>query len=121
MPNVTTPPACFPPTIRTWHQADLTCYLCGASAGTIASDHQPFPMSAQYRVPSDTTGALVADRHQLGCPRCNGGVYLDDLRVVRERVETFEFKNAPPRRGRPPKRLVEQRSRRHAANGSRAA
>jgi hypothetical protein len=99
------------PTIRTFLLADLTCYLCGASAGSI--EHEQGSTAA--RVPIQRGGRSgtigVYDTSRLRCPRCGGSVYVDSVEVVDRRYEPIEWEDDGPRRGRPPKWLVEQRRR----------
>jgi hypothetical protein len=97
--------------IRTFVLADLKCYLCGATAGSIERE----------RGSSDVTVALSRENHigligswetsRLRCPRCGGSVYVDQVEIVDRRTEPIEWEDEGPRRGRPPKWLVEQRRR----------
>src|SRR5436305_806561 len=48
---------------------------------------------------------------RLRCPRCGGSVYVDQVEIVERRIEPVEWEDDGPRRGRPPKWLVEQRRR----------
>lgn len=107
------------PTIRTYVLADLKCYLCGTSAGRIERERG----SATARV-AIQRGNLVAsigawEASRVRCPRCGGGVYVDQIEIVDRRIEPLEWEDEGPRRGRPPKWLVEQRRRK--LEGERAA
>jgi len=53
----------------------------------------------------------IFDTSRLRCPRCGGSVYVDSVEFVDRRVEPIEWEDDGPRRGRPPKWLVEQRRR----------
>jgi len=84
------------PIIRTYVLADLKCYLCGATAGSLEHER----------------GAKTSvDMSRVRCPRCGGSVYLDQVEIVDRRIEPLEWEDDGPRRGRPPKWLVEQRRR----------
>jgi hypothetical protein len=85
------------PTIRTFVLADLKCYMCGATAGSIERER------------GSTVPQLGIQR--LRCPRCGGSVYVDQVEIVDRRIEPVEWEDEGPRRGRPPKWLVEQRRR----------
>ena len=84
------------PTIRTFVLADLKCYLCGALAGSIERERG----STVPTMPS-----------RVRCPRCGGSVYVDQVEIVDRRIEPVEWEDDGPRRGRPPKWLVDQRRR----------
>ena len=83
------------PIIRTFVLADLKCYLCGASVGTIERERG--------------TGPMMAPR--VRCSRCGGAVYVDQIEIVDRRTEPVDWEDEGPRRGRPPKWLGEQRRR----------
>jgi hypothetical protein len=99
------------PTIRTFVLADLKCYLCGAAVGSIQRERGTtggalaFDRGGQVGL----IGALEASR--LRCQRCGGSVYVDQVEIIDRRIEPVEWEDEGPRRGRPPKWLVEQRRR----------
>jgi hypothetical protein len=99
------------PLIRTYLLADLKCYLCGAMAGSIERERG---VSGQ-KVAIERSGRVgLIDPWQtarLRCPRCGGSVYVDQVEIVDRRTEPIEWEDEGPRRGRPPKWLVEQRRR----------
>jgi DNA-directed RNA polymerase subunit RPC12/RpoP len=84
------------PIIRTFVLADLKCYMCGATVGSFEHERGK-PRSW--------------DTARLRCPRCGGSVYVDQVEIVDRRTEPLEWEDEGPRRGRPPKWLVEQRRR----------
>ncbi|MDQ3812061.1 MAG: hypothetical protein M3336_17400 [Chloroflexota bacterium] len=86
------------PTIRTFLLAELKCYLCGTHAGSIERER-------------GSTSERTIQPGRLRCPRCNGSVYVDSVEVVARRFEPIDWEDDGPRRGRPPKWLVEQRRR----------
>ena len=88
------------PTIRTFVLSELKCYMCGASAGSM--EHEQ----------GDAAGHLAVQRAtRLRCTRCGGSLYIDEIEMVDRRIEPVEWEDEGPRRGRPPKWLVEQRRR----------
>ncbi len=99
------------PMIRTFVLADLKCYMCGATAGSIEREQgSTMPTVAIQR--GGTVGTIGAwETSRLRCPRCGGSVYVDQVEIVDRRIEPVEWDDEGPRRGRPPKWLVEQRRR----------
>jgi hypothetical protein len=85
------------PIIRTFVLVELKCYMCGANAGTI--EHERGTPTHQLAMGS------------VRCERCGGSVYADHVEIVDRRFEPVEWDDDGPRRGRPPKWLVEQRRR----------
>jgi hypothetical protein len=101
------------PAIRTYFVADVKCYLCGSVNGTIEGTSQPFPRTVVFRrlgAPADGPAEVVEWR-RLRCARCGGPTFLDDPDIVTERMESYNWLQERPRRGRPPKRVVEERRR----------
>jgi hypothetical protein len=99
------------PVTRTFIVADVKCYLCGAVSGSVESERQPIPRSVMFKKNQAATAMPILDWHQLRCERCEGPVFLDDAEVVTRRFETYNWMEDRPRRGRPPKRLLEERRR----------
>jgi hypothetical protein len=102
------------PTVRTFVLADLKCYMCGATAGSLERERgSTTPQVAIER--AGRVGSIVAwETSRLRCPRCGGSVYVDQVEIVDRRTEPVEWEDDGPRRGRPPKWLVEQRRRKRA-------
>ncbi|HEY0581046.1 MAG TPA: hypothetical protein VGE94_02630 [Chloroflexota bacterium] len=109
------------PTIRTFVLADLKCYMCGATAGSIERERgSTTPRVAIER--SGSVGLIGAwETSRLRCPRCGGSVYVDQVEIVDRRTEPLEWEDEGPRRGRPPKWLVEQRRRKRESSGVSAS
>ena len=102
--------------------ADVKCYLCGTITGTVESAQQPIGRMVTFRKAGDNPNVgTVLDWHQLRCARCDGPIYLDDTTVVTRRIEHYNWLDERPRRGRPPKRLVEERRRERELLESQAA
>jgi hypothetical protein len=103
------------PMIRTFVLVDLKCYMCGATAGSIEREHGS--KTAQVAIElAGRSGVIDAwQTSRVRCPRCGGSVYVDQVEIVDRRTEPIEWEDEGPRRGRPPKWLVEQRRRKREA------
>ncbi len=102
-------PALCPPRSFVVFQADVSCYLCGEICGGVESPTPPpFPLLLQFQ-PVGAATATPTRWARLRCPRCGGGVYLEDPHPVRRWTETINWALDAPRRGRPPKWLVDMR------------
>jgi hypothetical protein len=101
----------------TVYVAELQCFLCGSEAGSVESDRRPLPSASMWHPADGAPGRLVAWR-ELRCARCGGALLAESIETV-IRHTTVEAPHTPhretPRRGRPPKWLVEERLREHAA------
>jgi hypothetical protein len=115
------PVASLAPTIETCVEADIKCYLCGTLAGVIEADRERDPLRVVFRQPGETVGRAIREVKHIRCPRCGGATFLDEVTVVTRRVETMNWLEDRPRRGRPPKRLLEQRRREREAREALAA
>jgi hypothetical protein len=102
------------PTRHTYFVADLKCYLCGSVTGSIESEHalttnaghgQPVTL----RQPGQDAPVQRLDWTRLRCTRCGGPLFLDDSDVITRRTDEYNWLEERPRRGRPPKRLLEER------------
>jgi hypothetical protein len=102
------------PIRRTYFVADLKCYLCGSVTGSIESEHalttnaghgQPVTL----RQPGQNAPVQLLDWTRLRCTRCGGPLFLDDSDVITRRIDEYNWLEERPRRGRPPKRLLEER------------
>jgi hypothetical protein len=105
------------PSRRTFFVADLKCYMCGSVAGSIESEQS---LTAAPHVARPVVLRLSSGRAQpmqvlnwrhLRCDRCSGPLFLDEVDVVTRRYEEYNWLDERPRRGRPPKRLIEERRR----------
>ena len=111
---------------RTFFVADLKCYMCGSVSGSIESEQSltgapsPRPRPA---APARPRPARPGRRTggSLRCDRCGGPLFLDETDVVTRRYEDYNWLDERPRRGRPPKRLIEERRRERELLESQAA
>jgi hypothetical protein len=114
------------PIRQTVFVADLKCYLCGSVFGSVESE-QPLASSAATASPvllrqaGQQQPVRVLGWRRLRCDRCAGPLFLDEADVITRRVDEYNWVQERPRRGRPPKRLVEQRQRERELFESQAA
>jgi len=116
-----TPEAITKPTRRTYLVADVKCYMCGSISGAVEMDQDSPVRSIAFRAPGTHTSQPIADWRRLRCAKCSGPVFLDEPEVVTRRTEDYNWLEERPRRGRPPKRLVEERRRERELLESQAA
>jgi hypothetical protein len=93
---------------RTAYLAELQCFLCGSLAGSIETDRKPLPPYGIWH-PAGGAAQRVADWRQLRCSRCGGALYAESIDAVVRHTDDDELRKEAPRRGRPPKWLVEER------------
>ncbi|MDQ3810675.1 MAG: hypothetical protein M3336_10335 [Chloroflexota bacterium] len=104
---------------RTAYMAELQCFLCGSAVGSIEMDGNPLPAHGMWHPPAGGAPRPVSDWRQLRCPRCGGALFAESIEAVARHDDSEELQREVPRRGRPPKWLVEQRRReREAAESS---
>jgi hypothetical protein len=96
---------------RRFLEADVKCYHCGRTVGAVRrEDGQERSTFQLGRSGPETAVSSLTD---LRCPSCQGPLFTDEIQVVYDYPilrDLFE----PPRRGRPPKRLAQQRAQRSA-------
>ncbi len=94
--------------------ADLKCYLCGGVSGSIESEHSLSESSGRrqpvlLRQTPQSSPEPIVDWTRLRCCRCGGPLFLDETDVITRRTDEYNWLDERPRRGRPPKRLLEER------------
>ena len=103
------------PQRRTFFVADLKCYMCGSVAGSIESEQSFTGVGQAAQVKLRQAGreeaVQVANWRRLRCDRCGGPLFLDETDVITRRYDEYNWLDERPRRGRPPKRLIEERRR----------
>jgi hypothetical protein len=98
-------------TSQTAYMAELQCFLCGSLAGSIETDRKPLPAHGVWHPAGGGHAQRVADWRQLRCSRCGGALFAESIEAVSRHDDSEELRREVPRRGRPPKWLVEQRRR----------
>jgi hypothetical protein len=91
------------------YQAELQCFLCGSLAGSIETDRKPLPRHGVWHPAGGGRPQRVADWRQLRCGRCGGALLAESVEAILKHDASEELRREVPRRGRPPKWLVEQR------------
>ncbi len=104
---------------RTAYRAELQCFLCGSLAGSIETDRKPLPPYGVWHPAGGGRSRRIADWRSLRCPRCGGALYAESIEAVVRHDDADELRREVPRRGRPPKWLVEERRRQREAAESR--
>jgi hypothetical protein len=90
--------------------AEITCLLCGREAGTAMADRWPPTGPILFQPPDAQTPTVVRAWWRLRCAACGGNTAADELTTRSVRLEpVIDWREVRPRRGRPPKWLVEQR------------
>ena len=96
--------------------AELRCYLCSQMCGTLEGRPGAGLPSVTWFTPVDGSGPQLVAWRRLRCPRCGSrALFVDEPEVVTQRDEQVDWTLDPPRRGRPPRWLVELRARQDAA------
>ena len=85
--------------------ADVKCYHCGYISGELSVEAGQPIQSGSFKPTAAYATSEALKGRRLRCFRCNGPVYLEDVRTVRPRpILTLE--DIRPRRGRPRKAEV---------------
>jgi hypothetical protein len=106
-----------PPTLQRVLTAALQCYLCGQTCGVLETPAGAgLPPSAHF-TPADGSACRQVLWQRLRCARCgSSSLIVEELEVVTRRIEApLDLLLEKPRRGRPPRWLVELRARQEAA------
>jgi hypothetical protein len=98
----------MPISIRTFQEADVTCYHCGNVSGVARIDRDAQPGAMTFLARGSETEVPIRDRRQIRCARCQGPTFFDAFQN-RTQMLTAGLFDDQPRRGRPPKRLAQQR------------
>jgi hypothetical protein len=100
-------------TIVRYREAEVKCLHCGCIAGLLRQLHDQPSTRAAFHNAGGGTPRIIKSLTELRCARCGGSVYSDEyeLRYVHPKLDDVDR----PRRGRPPKWLVEERRAREAA------
>ncbi|MFN8523294.1 MAG: hypothetical protein U0821_09345 [Chloroflexota bacterium] len=93
--------------VRVFQEADVKCYHCGHTSGTIRRDQEAGAPS-RFKPAGSDTEITMGPRALVQCARCGGPTFFDSFETRQEwgRVDFLEDR---PRRGRPPKALLARR------------
>jgi hypothetical protein len=96
------------PAITRYLEAEVRCFLCGQEAGSLRREHEAPNLPSTFRRLDGGPILTIKSLTGLRCAHCSGSLYADEfqLRVV---YPEERLKLERPRRGRPPKWLVEAR------------
>ncbi len=90
--------------------ADIECLLCARAIGAVIADRWPPTEPVQFQPAGAQTSTTMRDWWRLRCPACGGNTVAADIATRRVRQERrIDWESDHPRRGRPPKWLVEHR------------
>ena len=89
--------------------AEIVCLLCGRDTGTAMAEHWPPTGPILFQPPDAPRPSVVRAWWRVRCPACGGNTTAAEVTRRTIRVETVDWNAESPRRGRPPKWLVEQR------------
>jgi hypothetical protein len=82
-------------------RADLKCYMCGRTVGELEGVGGRQPQFTAFRPASGMESLLGLQLKEARCPRCSGGLFVDEV----ERIYFLaERPLKPEKRGRKPKR-----------------
>jgi len=102
--------------VMTYLEAEVKCLHCGHISGVLRRQQGAAGAPIVFQNVDGGEPVAVKSLTELRCARCQGSVYTDefDVRYVYPKIDLLED-DERPRRGRPPKRLVELRRAREAA------
>lgn len=101
--------------IGSYLEAEVRCYHCGHTSGVIRRDQGAPGAPTVFHGAEDDRAITIRSLAELRCARCRGSVYIEEFekRYVYPKIDFLDDER--PRRGRPPKRLVELRRAQEAA------
>jgi hypothetical protein len=94
--------------VRIYLEADVKCYMCGHVSGVLRVDRGASGAPTTFKPAGSDVETVIGSRAGLRCLRCQGPTFTDEFEQRREYPKT-DFLDDRPRRGRPPKRLLERR------------
>ena len=94
--------------VRSYLEADVKCYHCGHISGVARVDRGTRNPATTFKPVGSEVETPIQSRAKLRCLRCGGPTFTDEFELRRE-YAPVDFLEEGPRRGRPPKRLVEKR------------
>lgn len=104
-------------TIRAFMEAAVTCYHCGYVSGAARRNKGAPSTEITFLARGSETEVPLTNRKALRCDRCTGPTFFDEF-LNRQVINTSGLFDDQPRRGRPPKRLLEQRRAQQASEAA---
>jgi hypothetical protein len=90
--------------------AEITCLLCGRETGTAIAECWPPTGPILFQPPDAQKVTVVRAWWRFRCAVCGGNTAVDEISTRMVRLEpAIDWREVRPRRGRPPKWLLEQR------------
>jgi hypothetical protein len=105
--------------VASYLEAEVKCYHCGHTSGVLRRMQSSPNAPTVFQSADGSPAVVVRSLTDLHCERCQGSVFTDEFetRYVYPKVDFLDEDR--PRRGRPPKRLVELRRAREEAEAAR--
>ncbi len=94
--------------VRPYLEADVKCFHCGHISSVARVERGSQNPKTTFKPVDSSAEILMRNRSQLKCLRCGGPTFTDEFELRQEYAQV-DFLEDRPRRGRPPKRLVERR------------
>jgi hypothetical protein len=80
--------------------ADVKCYYCGHISGQVKGFRAERLVLRSFQPRPDFQGTPPQPGQPIRCERCNGPVYLEDLRPVLAEIEAIKEREPAPKRKR---------------------
>ena len=100
--------------VASYLEAEVKCFHCGHISGAIQKAQGEAGAPTMFQSSDGGQPIVVKSLTELRCARCHGSVYTDEFEVRQVYPKIDFLDDDQPRRGRPPKRLVELRRAREA-------
>ena len=93
--------------VRVYVEADVKCYHCGHTSGVVRTDRGPANPRTTFLALGTSVETPIGPKQNVKCLRCGGPTYFDEFEQ-RHEYAPLVIDEDRPRRGRPPKRLLER-------------
>lgn len=80
--------------------ADVKCYYCGHISGQVEGYRTERLILHAFKPRPEYQGTPPQPGESIRCERCNGPVYLEDLRPVLAEIQSITEKQPAPKRTR---------------------
>ena len=99
--------------IASYREAEVKCFHCGCDAGLLRQEQGVPGAPTEFQDVRGGPPRTIKSLASVRCARCGGSLYTEEFEVRHVYPQLDEVDR--PRRGRPPKWLVEARRAREAA------